>query len=258
MKHFGAILGTLLLITVVLLAADRADACSAVSCVDHGVEVAPRFTVTVKHDNTPLAGVTIEVTSTPNDGNSIRVFSGVTASDGTVHVSNFAPGDYWITADLFGINAAYHCFHIEEKPSRIAKRSLKYEWGDLAPAAKHVAGKLIDSQPGKGGTAIWNLVHRIEVPISGAYLTLRNPLTGTAYRTASDGSGIFSFGDIQSGTYVLHIEGGNAGERSYDGTDLLLAVSPKAHRDALLLTHRDAGGGSCGGTSLELVASQAR
>lgn len=257
MKEFNGILVTLLFITV-LFAGGRADACSMAGCINHGVEVRPIFKVTVKHDRTSLAGVTVEVTSSPSGGDSVKVFSGVTGSDGSVRVSNLPPGDYWIDAALLGINAAVQCFHVEQRPSRKAKRSLKYEWGDLAPATKRIAGKLIDSQPGRGGTPLWNLVHRIEVPISGASLTLHSPFAGTTYHTTSDGHGMFSLDKIPSGIYVLHIEGGKAEERGYEGTDQLLEVSANATRDALLFSRREGGGGSCGGTSLELVASQAR
>lgn len=237
---------------IVLFAAGRADACSLVGCINHGVEVRPIFTVTVKHERTPLGGVKVEVTSSRSGGDSVKVFAGITASDGSVQVSNLPPGDYWISADLLGINAAYHCFHIEQRPSRKAKRSLKYKWGDFAPATKRVVGKLIDLQPGKGGTPIWNLVHRVEVPISGASITLRNAFTGTSYHATSDDHGMFSLKEIPSGIYALHIDGGKAGERGYEETDQLLAVSPKAPRDALLFSRREGGAGSCGDTSLEL------
>lgn len=252
MKHFNGIVVPLLAITV-LYTALPAHACSAVSCLGNGVEVRPIFTVTVKHESTPLAGVTVEVTSNRSGEDSVIAFSGVTASDGSIQVS-LPPGDYWIRADLLSVNAAYHCFHVGQTPSRKAKRSLKYEWGDLAPATKRVAGRLIDSQPGKGGTSIWNLVHRVQVPISGALLTLRSPFTGRTYHATSDSEGMFSLSQIPNGIYVLHIEGGKAGEREYEGTDQLLAVSAKANRDSLLFVRRDAGAGSCGGTSLELVA----
>jgi hypothetical protein len=221
------------------------------------MEVKPSFTVGVEHDDKPLAGVLVEITTARGDSR-MTVFSETTASDGTVHITSLAPGDYWISADLLGINAAYHCFHVKDKPSNKARRSLTYQWGELAPATRQVRGTLIDSQPGTGGTPIWNIIHRVQVPITGASLTLRNPLDGTAYRTSSDGTGSFAFDDVTSGIYVLHIEGGKAGERGYDSTDQLLNVSPEAHRDTLLLTRRDAGGGSCGGTSLELSEAPAR
>ena len=237
----------------VLYFAIPAHACSAVACLDNGVEVRPIFTVTVKHESTPLAGVTVEVTSNRSGEDPITIFSGVTASDGSIKV-NLRSGDYWIRADLLGVNAAYHCFHVGQTASKKAKRSLKYEWGDLAPATKRVAGRLIDSQPGKGGTPLWNLVHRVQVPISGALITLRSPFNGTTYHATSDAEGMFSLNQIPSGIYVIHIEGGKGGERGYEGTDQLLAVSAKASRDFLLFVRRDAGAGSCGGTSLELVA----
>jgi hypothetical protein len=64
--------------------------------------------------------------------------------------------------------------------------------------------------------------------------------------------GRFSFEGVASGTYVLHIEGGAAGERSYDATDQLIRLDDTATRSFLVLKRRDAGAGSCGGTELEL------
>ena len=162
------------------------------------------------------------------------------------------PGGYWLEANLLGISAAYQCFHVNQQSSRIAKRNLTYDWGDEAPATLRIAGKLIDSQPEIGGNPLWNILHRIDVPNSGASLKLRNPTTGEVDTTTSGSDGQFTFDPIPDGTYVLHIEGGSAGDRRYDSTDLLIAIAPSARRNSLLLTRRDAGGGSCGGTSLEL------
>ena len=65
------------------------------------------------------------------------------------------PGDYWLDASFLGVNAAYFCFHVSERPSRKAKRRMRYDWGDLAPATRQLAGKLVDSQPGTGESPIW-------------------------------------------------------------------------------------------------------
>lgn len=230
------------------------NACSLASCLHTGMEMRQDFAVTVTHDGKPLAGVAVQVTSSV-EGKNRQPFSGITSGDGTVHVTNLPSGEYWLNAELLGISAAYECFHVSNRPSRKAKGKLTYEWGDEAPGTQRIAGKLIDSQPGNGGTPLSNLIHRIEVPISGAGLKLQNPTTGAVYTTTSDHNGDFAFDTIPTGTYVLHIEGGGAGERGYDATDLLIELNFHATRNALLLTRRDAGGGSCGGTYLDLLNS---
>lgn len=246
-----------LLALIVLFVGDRAEACSVVGCTDRGIEVNSSFSVNLSHDDRPLSGVLVEVTTFRGDSQT-TVFSETTALDGTVYIASLPPGDYWISAELLGISAAYHCFHVETNPSSKAKRALSYEWGESAPGTRQVRGTLIDLQPAQGGTPIWNITHRVPVPVTGASLTLRNPTSGAVYRTSSDSTGGFAFGDVASGIYVLHIEGGIAGERGYDSTDQLLEVGPKEQRDTLLLTRRDAGGGSCGGTTLELSEAPAR
>lgn len=215
-------------------------------CLNDGVEANPYFTVMFKHQAKPLAGVAVQIT-----GEGKEQFSGLTSTDGKVRV-NLSPGQYWLKAELLGISAAYECFHISQRSSRSAKRKFTYEWGDSAPSTRQIAGKLVDSQPGKDGPPpLWNLLHRIDVPITGASLKLQDPVTGSAYNTMSDSTGSFVFDSIPTGTYVLHIEGGTAGQ--FDPTDVLIELNPKVSRNALVLTRRDAGGGSCGGTSLELT-----
>jgi hypothetical protein len=129
---------------------------------------------------------------------------------------------------------------------------VKLEWGDEAPATRRIAGRLIDSQPGTGENPIWNIIHRVNVPITEARLNLQDPVTRKSFSTTSDQTGTFAMEGIPAGIYVLHIEGGSGG-RDYEPTDLLIRLSPRATRDALELTRREAGGGSCGGTSLDLV-----
>jgi hypothetical protein len=99
---------------------------------------------------------------------------------------------------------------------------------------------------------LWNLVHRVNVPISGARLRLQNPTTGAVFSATSDQDGVFAFDRIPSGTYVLHAEGGKSW-RDYEVTDVLITLSPTASKNTLVLTRRDPGGGDCGGTSLDLL-----
>ena len=208
----------------------------------------------VKHQGKPLAGVSVEVT-TNTEGTSTKLISDVTATDGTVSVTNLPPGEYWLHANLLGVTAGIQCFHVRNQASRKAKRNITYEWGDLAPATRRMAGKLIDCQPGNIGNRLRDLAQCVEVPISGSRLKLQNPVSGTSYGTTSDDHGSFEFDPVPNGTYVLHVEGGKAGIREYDSADLLVELSPAARWNFLLLTRRDPGAGSCGGTSVELRAT---
>lgn len=84
-------------------------------------------------------------------------------------------------------------------------------------------------------------------------MKLQDPLTGKAYNAVSDDKGDFAFDSVPKGIYVLHIDSGTVSQsRTYDSTDVLLRLSETATRDYLLLKRREAGGGSCGGTYLEL------
>jgi hypothetical protein len=210
--------GILLLLTIPVSTA----ACSLVGCADRGVELRRNFSVAVTHQGKPLLGVIVQIISN-SEGGSHQSFSRLTSRDGTAHFTNLSPGDYWITADLLGINAAYECFHIGSSESRKAKKSRRYEWGDKPPATRQAVGRLVDSQPGKGGNPLENLLHRSNVPIAEARLELRQPVKGTVYTTVSDANGHFAFDRVPDGVYVLHIEAGTApGNRAFDATDLLV------------------------------------
>lgn len=236
---------------LLILVPSTSLACSAVACINSGPEFRPNFEVAIEHDGRPLRGATVEIISNAGGNLSIR-FLGVTASNGVVQVRRLPPGEYWLNAELLGVTAAYHCFHIAQLPSRIASRRVTYEWGDYALATRQVAGRLIDSQPGTGESPLWNLIHRRNLPIVGATLKLQDPFTSRVFISTSDADGAFGFDVIPDGLYVLHIEGGRS-NREFESADKLIRVSPKAKGSRLILTKRDAGGGDCGGTVLELA-----
>lgn len=232
---------------VPLLCACGAFACSMAGCANEGEEMRSTFSILVTHDDKPLAGVNFHIAA-----NGTEQFSGSTTNMGTIRVQKLAPGLYWLSGDFLGTGVVYTCFHVSAKPSRKAKARLSYMWGDEAPATTRIAGKLVDSQPAKGGTPIWNLTHGIDVPIAGANLKLQDPVTHAVYRTSSDQNGEFSFEALPSATYVLHIEGGMAGDRDYHATNAVVSVDSSAPRNWLVFKRSDAGSGSCGGTELEL------
>ena len=221
-------------------------ACSAVGCLGNGTELSKNFAVIIVFGEQPISGATVEI-----HGNG-RGFSQETDNDGIARIRNLKPGLYWIKAEVLGTEVAYQCFHVEATASPMAHRKLQFDWGSDAPAVSAIAGKMIDMQPGKTGKPLLDLLHPIEVGIAGAHLTLRDPINHTSYAAVSDDRGLFSFDQVPEGTYVLHATGGRAGDRAYDETDLIVALSASARRGSLLLTRREVAGGSCGGTSLEI------
>ena len=235
-------------ILLLLLLVSPSAGCSLAGCINGGIEVRGDFIVIVAHHGKPLESVDVEIKPITSDSDGTR-FSGSTDIDGKATIKNLAPGEYWLIASKLGIGAAYHCFHVSNRPSKTAKSTLKYAWGDDALATRGVAGKLVDLQSGTGGTPLWNLTHRVSIPISSASLLLRNGSTGEEFKTTSDGQGDFAFDAIPNGTYVLHIEGGTTG-RSYDPTDLLIEVKGNAARSTVLLERQPPGATNCGDASL--------
>jgi hypothetical protein len=226
--------------------------CSMAGCAGDGAEMRQSFKVRVLHNDKPLPGVTVRIART-GEGGDEKFFLGTTDSNGLVRITNLPSGSYWLFADLLGISAGTQCFHVAEHRTSKALNSLKYDWGGIAPATKSVQGTLVDSQPGQTGTPIERLLHRVDVPIPNAKLTLHDALKRSAIATFTDEKGKFSYPGIPTGTYVLHIDSGIApGGREYDSSDILIVLADKARLDTLRLVRREAGGGSCGGTSLEL------
>jgi hypothetical protein len=222
-------------------------------CLGDGVETRRNFVVAITHGGRPLPGVLVEVREFGGEDHNKQLFSSVTAHDGKVTVGELPPGSYWLNAEFLGISAGSQCFHVATSSSHSAKKRIAYEWGDLAPGVRQMAGRLVDSQPGHGSSPIMNLVHRVDVPIANAKLKLENPVTAAVYTAESNADGRFGFGDIPPGTYVLHVDGGTVTDgRDYDSSDWVVALGPKAKWDTLLLSRREGGGGSCGGTYLEL------
>jgi hypothetical protein len=220
-----------------------AAACSLIACLNHGINVAGTFEVVVKHDGKPLrgVGVTIKVfTDSP-----FEVYSSTTDVGGVAHIK-LPPGDYELTVEYLGVGAGYQCFHVDRGWSWRAKHVLSYTWGDSAPSTRSVAGSVLDSQPGTGGTPIWNISHPLDVPITGARLRLQNAITGDLFNTMSDARGAFDFGAVPDGTYALHIEGGVG--RDYNPTDEVVKVDQVSKRRTLDFRWQDS---SCG-SSLHL------
>jgi hypothetical protein len=221
--------------------------CSMVGCANNGDEVRPTFTIAVTHDDKPLAGVSFHVRAKGTEQ-----FSGITDETGSIHVPKLAPGLYWLSGEILGTGVVYTCFHVGDKQSRKAKARLTYTWGDEASATTRIAGRLVVSQPAKGGTPIWNLTHKVEVPLAAAGLTLHDPVSPATYMTTSDKDGHFSFEGLPNGTYVLHIEGGSADGFTYDPADSVINLANGAKRSELLF---NGGPSGCGGNELALSPS---
>src|SRR2546427_3631157 len=138
-------------------------ACSLVACLDHGIEMRSSFEIEVRHAGKPLLGVAIQITVNGNPNT--EVFSGRTSTNGTLEVPQLPPGDYWLSAEMLGITAAYHCFHVASRPTRKARSKADYKWGEFATPIQQVTGTVNDFQPGEGGTPLWNLTHPVDRPI---------------------------------------------------------------------------------------------
>ena len=91
-------------------------------CLDHGNEMNHSLMVCIGHDGKPLAGVRVHITGQAE-------ISGLTEADEKLKFLDLAPGDYWLTANLLGINAAYECFHVNAHSSAKGKTRSSMQLG---------------------------------------------------------------------------------------------------------------------------------
>lgn len=226
---------TLAFLAVAITAPKSLGAISTFGCSDRGVELRSDFSVKVKFQGRPLPGVSIEVKGA--DVSAQQSHSELTGPDGLARFADMPPGNYWMKAEFLGIAARYECFHINSTPSSRAKKNRQYEWGTMPVGIREVVGRLIDSQPGKEGTPVERMVHRVNLPITGAKLELRQPLSGATYTTESDATGHFQFDKVSQGIYVLHIdEDSNSGNQLFDSSDFLIELGSGAKTGTLLIT----------------------
>jgi Carboxypeptidase regulatory-like domain len=150
---------------------------------------------------------------------------------------------------MLGVGVTSGCFHVSDKPTRKAKGRLTYSWADSALRTSKIAGRLVAMLPGKGGTPIWNLTHQIDQPIVGAAITIHDAVSRAVYKATSDQDGRFVFEGLPNGTYVIHIEGGIAGDFTYDPEDDIVRLDDSAKHDELLFKGGPSG---CGGNQLDL------
>jgi hypothetical protein len=190
-------------------------ACSLSGCSNRGVEVGHDLTAVVRLERKPLAGVTVEIHQSNTDS---PYFTGLTDVGGKLVILKLAAGDYWISVKYLGISAGYHCFHVLRHSTLRAKSRLNYNWGDYGISMRSVRGNVQQSQPGTGGSPIWNLIHQTTGPIVGAKAQLQNAVTHQVLLSTSDAVGDFDFPAIPEGTYVLHFDGSSM-DRGYDPTD---------------------------------------
>lgn len=114
------------MVCVLPLVAVPTGACSMAGCGDRGIEMRSNFAVKIRHADEPLPGATVEITG-PQGTSGAKKFTVTADKDGIARVTDLAPGDYWLDAEYLNIGAAYHCFHVKERPSRKAKRNLTYD-----------------------------------------------------------------------------------------------------------------------------------
>lgn len=224
-----------------------AVACSVQSgCSEYKVAMRRAFEVSIRHDGKPLRGATVDIVSQGNNG--FR-FSGVTGDDGTIFVTDLAPGNYQLTSSLLGVYAGSECFHVQQPFFRAGKSRLIYEWGGNPAETRRIFGRMVDVMPGKSGSPLWNHIHRVEVPIKEARISLSSPTSGRISETNTGADGTFSFNDLPNGIYVLHAEGGFS-ELPYDSSTKLIKLSSSSKINGFKL-RRTPNGSDCGFTFLE-------
>lgn len=234
--------------SLLLTGAPEAVACSVPMCLGDGPAFASRFRVRIHHDKRPIVGAIVQI-----EGGGTVAFSGVTQSDGTVHVPDLPSGTYWLTASYLDVNAASHCFHIASRPKLWVKRSATYEWGNYPLSMRTATGRFVDSRPSESETsAILRSIRRTLMPMKDVKVTLQDPFSGQIRAAQSDTDGRFLFAEVQSGLYVLRFEGPGTTPQ-IEATSLAIRVGSPALGEELRVTHWGPQAGACGDFRIELA-----
>jgi len=200
------------------------------------------FVISVTHEKKPLGGVTIDVYTSDQNGESALLLSGNSKADGTFVVADLRPGGYWLGVTLLGVRAGSDCFQVTNRPSRRAKRALTYSWGDSPLVVSQLAGKL--TEPGRGGTPALNQEHLVSLPIPRARLTLRNATSAASYTTTSTEDGGFAFDSVPSGIYVLEVEYENEPNNDPRPDHVVIKINHNANGASITLTRMQSGDGT--------------
>jgi len=223
--------------TATVAVAARAD--SLVSCSNRGREFAPDLSITVRYADAPLAGVSVSIRKSGEDSESTQI----TDADGRVAAS-LSPGDYWLEVGKLGIYADYECFHVNDRPTGKARRSLVLEWGDMPTAVGSVSGLVFRDMPGTQGTPIERITHPIRGPLAGALVRVTSPDETYTREAEGDEKGRFDITGVPDGVYVLHVEAKLTKEGEVVSSDLLVRVSTEDRSKPMLLKLVQSVGGS--------------
>jgi hypothetical protein len=211
--------------------------CSLLSCsIKDAEEFRSTFVVRVTHGGQPVPEVKIEITGGPE-----AVIKGITSADGQVPTPVLRPGLYWIRAEKLGIWAGYQCFQIKHTATRRARKTVDYDWGDLAPTYSRINGIVTRMELGKDASPILRLIHQIEVPAP-AQLKLTNAFSAEEFKATSLPDGTFAFPTLPEGTYVLHADTSDA------SSDTVVKIGSDGKSDPMHLAVRQSG---CGGNYIE-------
>jgi hypothetical protein len=215
------------------------------------VQLRSTFTVEVRHDGHPLLGATVTVTG---DSGTKGNFRGVTGPSGILTVSKLPPGNYSVDAEYLGLSAtetaptSSSCFKVARFGRKSAINRVVYEWhSTYATAIRAVSGQITESALGTDPNPVQRFLHKIEVPIRSARLTLRKVEADGSFDSVADADGTFQFPEVPPGLYVLQIDA--QGQRTPRPSVHMLRILANAPPGEL---HVVADGAICGGSFLEL------
>lgn len=198
--------------------------------------VPPDVTVSVTHDQAPIAGIEVTVVSVSSTG---PVFTGVTDERGHVSIRGLATGRYFLAASHLGFEAGKEWIEVVAVPDRKTTNHFDFAW-DSHYQVRRIAGTLAGIAPGRTGNDWMDIIQPVRAVYGGVAVTLRNAFGEDEYRTHSNRDGEFLIEHVPDGIYVLTIDGGEeAMSGTADVTRRLVDVKSSARRETLPLELRD-------------------
>jgi len=185
------------------IARETSFACSYSS---NPAKIGRNFSILVLHENKPVRGLQIELSTDPRaDVESHPVSTVPTNEAGLSEFTNVKPGPYYISIKHTAFAQSIEIV-VESRRTKTRAEKITLDWPGQTPlSARSVSGLL--NAPIRTGNPLNDQAHPTFGPFGGAKLTLMHAVSGEIIesQTASE-SGAFGFRWLPAGLYILQVE----------------------------------------------------
>jgi hypothetical protein len=226
-----------ILVCCFFFAAIVCEPSSACSYSSNPTKVGRNFSALVLHQNEPLSGLQIELSTDPKEsGDSRPVLTITTNESGLSEFTSIKPGPYYISIKHVAFVQQIEIV-VDSRRTKARAEKIAFEWpGETPLSARSISGLL--NAVVQTGSPLNDQAHPAFGPFAGATLTLMHAVSGEVIesQTASE-SGAFGFQWVPAGLYMLQVrkeENASSRYRVEDGY-VPIEVDPSANASTINL-----------------------